>query len=125
MSSVPPRSRRAYLVGNGVAMGITLLAGLINLVLGPRNLLILAVVPFQLVFASCVLFFAETVGQQPEAPPFWVGKRGFPSLETWEKKTAGHRERTMRGFLTFTSTFFLVISFVLLFMALTRTIDPQ
>jgi hypothetical protein len=71
MSSVPPRLRRAYLVGNGLAMGVTLLAGLINLVLGPRNLLILAVVPFQL--ASTVLFFAEAVGQQPEAPPpFWL-----------------------------------------------------
>jgi hypothetical protein len=106
-------------------MVIALVAGLINLAVGPRHPFIFVVIPAQLVFASTVWFFADVIGRRPEAPPpFWVGKRGFPSLETWQKKMTGHREQTMRGFLIFTPAFFLFVSCALLFGAVTRTINP-
>jgi hypothetical protein len=125
MTAIPPRLRRAYLVGNTLAMLIALLAGFINLAVGPRNPLIFVAVPFQFLFATSVLFFADSLSRQPESPPpFWVGKRGFPSLETWNRKMAGHHARTMRGFLIFTPAFFLVVSVALLCAAITRTVNP-
>jgi hypothetical protein len=77
---VPARLRAAFLVISRVAFVIMLLAGLINLVVGPRNPVIFVLAFFQLGFAWLVLAGADM--HPPVEPPFFVGRRG-PMLAAW------------------------------------------
>ncbi|HET6326136.1 MAG TPA: hypothetical protein VFG04_15770 [Planctomycetaceae bacterium] len=113
-----PRLRKAYFVGNGLAAFITLVAGLVNLVIGPRNPGIFLVVLFQLVFATVVLVLMDAVNSQPRSPS-WI-RLG----STWMQVRQDIRGIVSLSFLCFTPTFFLFVSVVLLYAAIVGTITP-
>jgi hypothetical protein len=116
-----PKLRKTYLVGNGLAFVILLLAGLINLVVGPRNLGIFLFALFQLVFASTTLLFMDSESRKsdPQPPSF------FKWRESWTRELAVNRRRVAITFLCVTPAFFLFASIVVFYGAVTGTISPH
>jgi hypothetical protein len=66
ISKTSPRLLKFYLIGNGWGLVITLLAGFVNLVVGPRNPGVFLVALFQLGFAVIVLVFSYGIERQGE-----------------------------------------------------------
>jgi hypothetical protein len=119
-----PRLRKVYLVGNGLALVITLLAGVINLVVGPRNPGIFLVVLFQLGFASLALLAVDGMNSGPRnapPPPLWIRLNGIPLMRT---NAVDARPAMSVVFLCFVLAFFLLVSVLLLYEAITGSITP-
>jgi hypothetical protein len=128
MTPVFPRLRKFYLLGNGLAIVILLVAGLLNLIIGPRNPAIFLVVVFQLVYAWLVLVVMDAVNRQrPEKSlslPFWVHWVGRGPAKTWKRDMARNRLDTSVAFLCFTPTFFLIVALLIFYAVVTGTINP-
>jgi hypothetical protein len=107
---------------------ILLLAGLVNLTIGPRNPAIFLVVVFQLVYAWLVLVVLDAVNRpRPEnslALPFWVRWVGRGHAKTWKRDMARNRLDTSVAFLCITPTFFLIVAVLIFYAVVTRTINP-
>lgn len=105
-----------------------LVAGVVNLIIGPRNPAIFLVVVFQLVYAWLVLVVMDAVNRQrPEnslALPFWVQWVGRGYAKTWKRDMARNRLDTSVAFLCFTPTFFLIVAVLIFYAVVTRTINP-
>jgi hypothetical protein len=125
MTPASPGLRKAYLIGNGLALVITLLAGFVNLVVGPRNPAIFLVVLFQLVFASFVLFCWDSISLYPDdaLPSFVRQLKGTP-FEAWTRELIWILRLVPLGFFCFTPAFFLLVSVVLFYAAIAGTINP-
>lgn len=121
-----PRLRNAYLIGNGLAMVIMLVAQFINLIVGPRNPVILAFVLFQLFFAWFVLVLMDSVNRRPLSTrpllPRWALRRY--GEQEFKRDLALSRWQTSVAFLCFTPAFFLFVSVIALYAAITGTINP-
>jgi|HubBroStandDraft_6_1064221.scaffolds.fasta_scaffold888155_1 hypothetical protein len=119
-----PRLRKAYLLGNGLAVAITLLAGIINLIVGPRNPIVFVFVLFELFFAWITLILLDAVNRPVVDRwwPFWWRGRATRKFVTqlfdWNNRIVS------LSFLCFTPAFFLLVSIVLFYAAVTGTIDP-
>jgi hypothetical protein len=122
-----PRLRKLYLLGNGLALAILLVAQFINLIVGPRNPGIVALILFQLFFAWLVLVLLDSVNRRPVSTrspflPGWAVPRS--GEQEWKRNMELSRRQTSVAFLCFTPAFFLFVAVVLLYAAITGTINP-
>jgi hypothetical protein len=115
--------RKAYIAANGVALLITLAAGLVNVVVGPRAPVIFLVIPCQIVFALLNFAAANFVPRfilqsHPQIPPAWT-RHAPRSPEEIERQM-----RTLRTIsLIFVPAFFLLVSIALFFAAVAGRIN--
>jgi len=124
MVSAFPRPRTAYLVGNGLAIAITFIAGFVNRFIGPRNLGILFIPLFEAGFATVTFILVDAVLRVKElkmaSPPLRLGPVGV--LWKWLVRWNGLIVST--AFLCVMRAFCFIFSSVLLYAAITGTVDP-
>jgi hypothetical protein len=122
---ISPELRKFYLIGNGIAVAVAILAGFVNLAVGPRNLLIFAVAPFQIVFSLTLWFFGNEAFRafqqhKNDPPPFWVRMaRSEAVLKKWKQM------KPSIGLFVFTPLFFLVVSISVLCASIIGNVKPR
>jgi hypothetical protein len=104
---VSPALRKAFLIGNGIALAIFLLRGCVNLVVGPRDLGLYFAPIVQLFFIFVLLHLANVAEDNPAPWAFWRGERG----------RADYARRQMRYLLLFITALWLFASIVLFCVA--------
>jgi hypothetical protein len=118
---VRPGLRAAYVAISRVALVTMLLAGLVNLIIGPRAPVIFVLALFQLGFAWLVLVLADS--HPPVEPPFFVGRHG-PLFAVWMVSTrilGWWLSVLVPVFLCFSAAGFLV-SAIVISVVVTRTL---
>jgi hypothetical protein len=119
-----PRLRTACVVGNALAIAIMLLAGVVNLILGPRNPLIFVFAFFALSFGWVALVAFDALNRPPKKPawPFWRRARRTRGFVTRLSLTNNRVGSLL--FVSFETAIVLLMAILMLYGALTRTINP-
>jgi hypothetical protein len=119
-----PRLKTLYVVGNALAIAIMLLAGVVNLILGPRNPLIFIFAFFEFGFGwvALVLFDALNQPQKEIWWPFWW--RGKRIREYATRLFNMNNQVGSLVFLSFETSIVLLMALLILYSTLTRTINP-
>lgn len=119
-----PRLRTACIVGNALAIAIMLLAGVVNLILGPRNPFIFVFAFFVFAFGWVSLVSSDALNRPPKKPgwPFWRRARRFRGFVTRSFLTNNRVGSVL--FLSFGTAIVLLMAILILYGALTQTINP-
>jgi len=115
--------RRYFIVATALAIGIATLAAVVNLVIGPFNIVMWLFPMAMLLFAALTLVFVDAAVRQAEDPDVvpWMVRRLFGKRVAYFLRWANmwNARIVSRLFLTAVPLFFLVFATLLLFFSIT------